>query len=144
LFRARIPWRKSGWLTLADLAQRPLIKLDLPGARDYFADLFSHAGLTPRIAHSTRSSEILRALVGIGFGVSLLNIRPLGYHDTDSNYAIVPIKDAITIPTFGLVTIKGLEQPRLVKAFIDSCMAMKKRGAFDVLVSSKAAHSLKK
>ena len=123
-------------VSLADIAERPLIMLDLPGARDYFAGLFSSAGLTPRIAHSTRSSEILRALVGIGFGVSLLNIRPLGYHETDSDYAIVPIKDAIPPPTFGIVTIKGLEQPKVVKAFVDSCIEMKKRRAFDLLVSN--------
>jgi len=135
------PLARKAVATLAELAERPLIKLDLPGARDYFADLFSNAGLTPRIAHSTRSSEILRALVGIGFGVSLLNIRPLGYHETESDYAIVPIKDAIAKPTFGLLTIKGLEQPRLVKAFIDSCIAMKKRGDFDILVSSTAPSS---
>lgn len=138
------PLAQKAVVSLADIAERPLIMLDLPGARDYFAGLFSAAGLTPRIAHSTRSSEILRALVGIGFGVSLLNIRPLGYHETESDYAIVPLKDAITPPTFGIVTVRGLEQPRLVRAFIDSCIAMKKRGAFDVLVSETAAPSPKK
>lgn len=138
------PLARKAVVTLAELAQRPVIMLNLPGARDYFAGVFSSAGVSPRIAHTTRSSEILRALVGIGFGVSILNIYPLGYHETESDYAIVPIKDAITPPTFGIVTIKGMEQPRLVKTFIESCIAMKNRGQFDMLVSKPAHHSHKK
>ncbi len=138
------PLARKSIVTLADLAERPFIMLDLPGARDYFADLFASAGLNPRIGHSTRSSEILRALVGIGFGVSLLNIRPLGYHETDSDYAIVPIKDAIAPPTFGIVTMKGLKPPQVVKAFVDSCIAMKKRREFDALVSKTPPRSTTK
>jgi DNA-binding transcriptional LysR family regulator len=129
------PLAQKTAISLAELAERPLVMLDLPGARDYFSGVFQAAGVTPRIAHSTRSSEILRALVGIGLGVSMLNIRPLGYHRAQTDYVIVPIKDSIEPPTFGIITISGLEQPRLVKAFIAKCTAMRDRGDFDHLTS---------
>lgn len=138
------PFAQREIISLAELAERPVIMLDLPVAREYFDNVFSAAGLSPRIAHSTRSSEILRALVGIGFGVSLLNIRPLGYHESESDYAIVPISDAITPPTFGIVTIRGMEHPRVVQSFIDACIAMKHTGQFDSLVATQTPTSATK
>lgn len=122
-----------GATTLAELAQRSVVMLDLPGARDYFAAMFAAAGQTPRIAHSTRSSEILRALVGGGFGVSILNIRPLDYREGESEYSIVPIHDAIPAPRFGIVTLGRGEPPGLVQAFIDSCISLKTGGEFSEL-----------
>ncbi|MEO0379223.1 MAG: LysR family transcriptional regulator [Pseudomonadota bacterium] len=117
-------------VSLSALSQRGLITLDLPGAREYFGAMFDASGLSPKVTHSTRSSEILRALVGIGFGVSILNIRPMDYHPEESDYVIVPIKDAIQPPTFGIITISSVAQPRLVSAFIKSCNDLKKRGIF--------------
>ena len=123
-------------VTLAQLVEKPIIMLDLPGARDYFAGTFSAVGLTPRIAHSTRSSEILRALVGSGFGVSILNIRPLGYVKNESDFIILPIRDAIEPPTFGIVTSGNTELPGLVKSFIDYCIFLKNNGEFSGLTIS--------
>ncbi len=122
-------------VSLTDLAERSVIMLDLPGAREYFKEIFDAVGLSPKVDHSTRSSEILRALVGIGFGVSILNIRPLDYHENDLHYVIVPIKDAIIPPTFGIATIKGVEPPRLVSAFIERCIDMKNNGIFNTLTA---------
>lgn len=122
-------------VSLADLAERSLIMLDLPGAREYFTGVFAAAGLSPKVAHSTRSSEILRALVGIGFGISILNIRPLDYHETESNYVIIPISDVIRPPAFGIVSIGGVDPPRLVSAFIESCINMKNKGLFEKLTA---------
>ena len=126
----RDPLARQGAVSLAELAERPLVLLDLPHARDYFLNIFGRHGLTPRVAHSTRSSEILRSLVGAGFGVRILNIRPLGYHETQSDYAIVPIGDAIDPPVFGIVTPAGVESPKLVRAFVERCIAMKDKGKF--------------
>lgn len=128
------PLAARAGLTLADLAARPMVMLDLPGARDYFRSMFEAAGLAPRIAHSTRSSEILRALVGGGFGVSILNIRPLDYRAGASDYSIVPIRDASPPAVFGIATPGHAEPPRIVRAFIESCIALKKNGDFADLV----------
>ncbi len=131
-------------VTLAELADRPLVLLDLPHARDYFLNIFGRRGLNVRVAHTTRSSEILRSLVGAGFGVSILNIRPLGYHETQSDYAIVPIEDAIDPPVFGIVRTAGVEPPKLVRAFIERCIAMKNKDKFRYLTIPRGVLSPKK
>lgn len=125
------PIAQSGRTTLAELTKRPLILLDLPGARDYYMTLFESAGFKLNIAHTTRSSEILRALVAGGFGVSFLNIRPLDYREGESRYRIVPITDGGEPPAFGIVTISSTGHTGIVKAFVNNCLELKDKGAFE-------------
>ncbi|MCE8511844.1 LysR family transcriptional regulator [Ruegeria pomeroyi] len=120
--------------TFAELATRPMVMLDLPHTRDYFVGMFEALGLSPNIAHSTRSSEIVRALVAGGFGFSLLNIRPVDYRESESRYRIVPISDAPLSPVFGIATMDGAQQTRMVRAFVQSCTELRDRGVFEDLV----------
>ncbi|WP_238365042.1 LysR family transcriptional regulator [Mesobacterium pallidum] len=135
------PIAQSGVTTMAEIATRPMVTLDLPGARDYFRSMFDDLGLSPRIAHSTRSSEILRALVSGGFGVSILNIKPLDYREGESSYAIVPIQDAGPAPMFGILTVGNSEPPGIVQAFIRNCIILKSKGEFRNLAVHLPAHS---
>ena len=73
------PLSQQTEVTPAQLATRPMVLLDLPFTRDYFTSLFDGMQGVPTVAHSTRSSEMVRALVSAGFGFSILNIRPLEY-----------------------------------------------------------------
>lgn len=125
---------RAGRTTLAELSEKPLVMLDLPGASKYFMDMFHAAGLDPVVAHSTRSSEILRALVAGGFGVALLNIRPLDYRETESGYHIVPISDEIESAPFGIAIADTEGVPRMIKAFIDNCLELSEKGAFAHLI----------
>ena len=120
--------------TMVELAERPMVMLDLPRTRDYFTAMFEARGLSPNIAHSTRTSEIVRALVAGGFGFSLLNIRPVDYREDESRYRIVPILDPPVSPVFGIASVAGTAQPRMVKSFVASCLDLNKRGMFDQLV----------
>ncbi|SFT91421.1 LysR family transcriptional regulator [Sedimentitalea nanhaiensis] len=124
----------AGRTTLAELSEKPLVMLDLPGARDYFADMFQKAGYNPVVVHSTRSSEILRALVAGGFGVSLLNIRPLDYREAESGYRIVPISDNVQAAPFGIAINDTAGIPGMIMAFIDNCLELREKGAFSHLV----------
>ncbi len=63
-------------LSLAALAQEPFILINLPHSREYFLSLFRQAGVAPRIAYTSPSIEMVRALVANGLGVSLLTTRP--------------------------------------------------------------------
>ncbi|WP_170166978.1 LysR family transcriptional regulator [Paracoccus methylarcula] len=128
------PIAGAGVTTLSELAKRRLVLLDLPGARDYYMRLFEAAGLKLDVAHSTRSSEILRALVAGGFGASFLNIRPLDYRAGESGYCIVPIADGGKPPTFGIATTASSSPPRFVSAFIQNCLELKEKNAFANLV----------
>lgn len=120
-------------VSIEELAGRPIVLLDLPVAREYFMNLFEAQGLAPNVAHSSRSSEIIRALVAGGFGISFLNIRPIDYHKDESSYRILPLQQPLFADKFGIATVAGTEQPRVVRSFIASCLAMRDAGDFDDL-----------
>ncbi|MGJ8545058.1 MAG: LysR substrate-binding domain-containing protein [Sulfitobacter sp.] len=128
------PIAQKSSTTMAEMATRPLVLLDLPGAREYYTDLLEATGEKINIAHSTRSSEILRALVAAGFGVSFLNIRPLDYREDKSDYRIVPVSDVAALPVFGIATIAASQPPAIVTGFIENCRVLAKNGAFSHLV----------
>ena len=63
-------------LSLADLAGEPLVLADQGLSLSHMRALFSHAGLTPRIAHRTPSLETMRSFAANGLGVGLSYTRP--------------------------------------------------------------------
>lgn len=111
-----------------------MVMLDLPRTRDYFNSMFEPLGLQPNVVHSTRSAEIVRALVSGGHGYSILNICPPEYRRADTPVRAMPIRDGLHIPVFGIVTPAGIRQPNIVQAFIDDCIALKQTGVFDNMV----------
>ena len=128
-------------VTLAELAERPMIVLDLPYSRDYYTNLFVARGLRPTTAHSTRSSEIVRALAAGGFGFSILNIR--AREAGRPEYACLPIQDVTPPIDFGIVSIAGVRHPRIVRAFLDHCARLSNAGIFDVLMVKQSDSSEK-
>lgn len=70
----RLAKRKS--IRLADLADEPMVLLDLPDSRDYFEALLAAAGVTPEIRYRSASYETVRGLVARGHGFSILNQMP--------------------------------------------------------------------
>ena len=128
------PLSKQSEVTLAQLATRPMVLLDLPFTREYFTDLFDGIEGAPNVAHSTHSSEMVRALVSAGFGFSILNVRPLEYGDVvaeNTAYRARPIHPAGLVPIFGIATTANVKQPKIVRAFIETCLNLKAQGAFD-------------
>ena len=55
-----------------DLAQDPIILMNLPHSRGYFLSLLQNNKAPVRVAHETGSIEMLRSMVANGFGVGLL------------------------------------------------------------------------
>ncbi|WP_323778830.1 LysR family transcriptional regulator [Leisingera sp.] len=55
-----------------DLAQEPIILVNLPHSRGYFLSLQQNARYPVRVAHETGSIEMLRSMVANGFGAGLL------------------------------------------------------------------------
>jgi len=125
------PLAKGKSVCLADLAEKPMIMLDLPRTKEYFLGMFENAGLRPNLAHSTRSTEIVRALVSGGHGYSLLNICPPDYRGDDTRFRAMPIRDRATVPVFGIVTLADTRQPSIVNAFIAQCIDLKNAGEFE-------------
>ncbi len=106
-------------ISMAELATRPLVLLDLPETRVYLTSLFDITGHRPRIALRTHTYETVRAAVSSGLGMSVLNVRPVGLISPDSaNLVRVPISDQLRQPTLLVADPYGERKPAYVKSFI--------------------------
>lgn len=86
-------------VTLAEVAEWPLILTDQGLSVGHMRGLFSRAGLGPRIAHRTASLELMRSFAANGLGVGISYSRPASRHSHDGQRVItVPIADAGTEP----------------------------------------------
>lgn len=65
-----------GAVRLAELADDPLILLNVHPSRLNTEHIFAALGLTPRVAHLTSSFELVRCLAGRGLGYAVLFQRP--------------------------------------------------------------------
>jgi DNA-binding transcriptional LysR family regulator len=59
-------------ITLAGLADQPMILIDISPGEAFYRAILSTAGVSPRVVHKTSSVEGVRALVARGFGWSML------------------------------------------------------------------------
>jgi len=107
-------------VTLEDVANEPLVVLDRPLARPYLDGLFRQAGLTPRIAATADTVEMVRALVGAGAGVAILGMRPR----TSLSYAgdrLATTALASGLPSLQLLVGQSSGPPRkLVSVFVET------------------------
>ncbi len=107
-------------LAPADLAPFPMVLLDLPHSADYFLSLFASAGVKPIIAERTRDIQVMRSLVGNGFGYSIANIRPLSDRAPDGMpLKTVPLSAGVRPLRIGLLQAEGAGQVQTVRAFAD-------------------------
>jgi DNA-binding transcriptional LysR family regulator len=76
LMPAEHPLSSCERLSMNDVAQYPLVQLDLPVARPYLRGLFAAADLEPVWGARANSTEMVRSLVGAGAGLAILNMKP--------------------------------------------------------------------
>lgn len=142
LFRAR-PWAllpdtsplaDQPTVTLRDLADLPMILLDVPGAKSYFLGMFEAQGLTANVVHSTKSGSVLRGLVASQFGYSILNICGPGDRDRRAGYVAKPIAGKVDNPLYGVAFAPQMEQSAIVRAVISTGTSLAREGRFDHLL----------
>lgn len=122
LFGADHPLAARASVTLAELAEEPLVLLDLPLSRDYFRELFVAAGLEAHVVRRSPHAEVIRSLVANGFGYTILNVPAANGRALDGRpLVMVPIEGPARALLLGLVTLGAMRQPRLVEAFRDHC-----------------------
>ncbi|RVU16990.1 LysR family transcriptional regulator [Streptomyces antnestii] len=113
---------EAGRARLADLADEPMILLDLPASRDYFRAVAAKAGVEPRISHRTRSYETVRALVAAGYGWSMLNQRPAHDRTYDgSSVVALPLTDPLPALPVVLAKLRGVRLTGRAQAFATAC-----------------------
>ena len=121
--------RKS--LTLEELADEPLILLDLDRTKTYMIGLFKHRGLTPNILYSSHSSEMVRSLVAAGFGYAIFNVNPRNKQTyTLGDLVRIPLASDHLSPEFGIIHYGKNGLTHVARAVIEACTQLKAQGIF--------------
>jgi len=122
LLPASHPLARKRKVSLRQLAQEPLILLDIAPSRTYFLRLFDQHGITPKVSVASPSLELVRGMVGQGLGYSLLVTRPYGDRTYDGeSLAIRPIAEATELGVISLAGLKAARPTRLVSTFAQYC-----------------------
>jgi DNA-binding transcriptional LysR family regulator len=112
--------QKAVWLS--ELATRPLILLDMPQTSTYLLTLFDILARRPEVRFHTRSYETVRSAVAAGFGISILNMRPVVGANADMDTIVrLPILDELPPPSVIIIDLYGNSKPLFLRRFIESC-----------------------
>lgn len=122
MLSASHPLAAHARLSPEDLAEFPMILLDLPHSADYFLSFFSIAGLKPNVTERTRDMAVMRSLVANGYGYALANIRTLSNKSPDGNrLKFIALSGSLRPLQLGVAYSKGIHMTRTVQAFLDHC-----------------------
>lgn len=118
---ANDPLARKKVVRIADLAQRPLVLLDLPQTSIYLMTLFDVLATKPAVKLRTRSYDTVRSAVSAGFGVAILNMRP-SRHSVPDTPGVVrrPLADSFSPPTLIVADLYGPNKPAFVRAMIQT------------------------
>lgn len=112
------PLAAASSVTPADLAEHPMVLLDLPMSTDYFLSFFG-SGPQPRIAERTRDVAVARSLVASGFGYSVVNILPLTDVAPDGQkLCFVPLVGPVRPLSLGLLLAEKARNTCTIRAFV--------------------------
>ncbi len=118
------PLAKQPAVTLEELADLPMVLLDLPHNNDYVISLFRQHKLSPSVAHSSRHMDVVRSMVANDLGYSILNVRPKNNYALDGK-RLLRLRLAGTHRPLhiGLATAKNAVLNTVAQAFISRCRA---------------------
>ncbi|QFT24441.1 HTH-type transcriptional regulator CysB [Pseudomonas sp. THAF187a] len=109
-------------VSLRDLALDPMILLDVLPSRNYFVSIFEELGLSPNILFSSPSIEMVRGMVGQGFGFSVLVTRPHSDITYDGKrVACVNIAEDVTGSGLVAAWLKRAQLTKPARLFVDYC-----------------------
>ncbi len=115
------PLARRKRVSLRELAEEPMVLLDLPHSGDYFEHLVESVGFRPRVRHRSAGFETVRAMVANGHGWSVLNQRPASPVTYDgAELVTLEIKDPVEPLEIVLASMKGVRLTRRAQAFIRS------------------------
>lgn len=108
-----------GSVRLAELADEPMILLDLPDSRDYLASVVASANIEPRPGPRSAGFEAVRVMAARGLGYAILNQRPA--HDltySGERVVMLEIDDDVPSMQIGIAWLKGVRLSGRAQAFI--------------------------
>jgi len=129
LMSPRHPLAAKPSVSLAELADEPMVLLDLPYSRAYFLSLFRQHDLEPVIRHRTVNFELVRGMVAAGNGYALLNMRPhINVTYGGDPLVCLPIADRVPPLSIVLAWSRALRPTRRADAFIGMCRMFVQEG----------------
>jgi DNA-binding transcriptional LysR family regulator len=122
LLSANDPLSKQETVTLEELLKRDMVGFDLPVTNQFFMSLFTQRGLRPRIRHTVKGYEMLRSLVALEEGFSIMLMRPS--HDqsyTGDQLTYRRISDVVPVTRFGMAFRLHYQPTNLVHTLANVC-----------------------
>ena len=115
----------DGKVALRELADQPMVLLDLPHSREYLQSVLRSAGVEPVVRHRTSGYETVRALVAHGHGFALLNQRPEHETTYSGGRAVsLSLRDDVAPLEIVLAWMRGVRLTRRARAFSDLCRTL--------------------
>ncbi len=112
-------------LYLRELADEPMILLDLPYSREYFFAMFQSEEIKPNVYSRSKNQEVVRTMVANGFGFTIANVRPRNLTALDGReLASVALAGDYKPMTIGIATLRQDRKPRILEAFEQHCRTM--------------------
>jgi DNA-binding transcriptional LysR family regulator len=125
LLGERHPLARRKSISLAELADEPMVLLDLPHTAAYMRSVMTSNGVEPQIRHRTAGYETVRALVAHGQGFSILNQQPAHDLTYDGTRVVaLRIRDEIAPLNLVVATLKGVRLTARARAFIKTCTSV--------------------
>ena len=119
---AASPLARHDTLSLEQLANEPMVLLDLPYSAQYFLSLFETLGLKPNVIARSRSQDVIRTMVANGYGYTILNVRPRSMVAMDGReLKAIRLSEDHKPTCIGVMTLAGTVKPRMLMSFEEHC-----------------------
>ncbi|MGB7205031.1 MAG: LysR family transcriptional regulator [Anderseniella sp.] len=122
LVSAKSPLARRDEISLKELADHPMVLLDLPYSAQYFLSLFEGVGLKPNVVAKSRNQDIIRTMVANDYGFTILNSRPKNLVAMDGRkLKVIKLAEHLRPTRIGFMTLASAAKPRLLTVFEDHC-----------------------
>jgi DNA-binding transcriptional LysR family regulator len=109
-------------IALEEIAQEPLILLDLPISREYFMAAYLSHGLEPKIGARSSYPDVIRTMVANGYGYTLANVRPRSDMSLDGRRLVrLKLEGDHRPMRIGVARLGSIAKTRLIAAFESHC-----------------------
>ncbi len=112
-------------IDLSELADEPMVILDLPQSREYFVSLFESKNLAPRIVARAANQEVVRTMVANNYGFTISNVRPRNLTALDGRKLVsIRLAGEHTPMQIGISTLAQERKPMILTVFEQHCRSM--------------------
>ncbi|MCO5978803.1 LysR substrate-binding domain-containing protein [Ideonella oryzae] len=112
-------------VSLHQLVHEPMIHLDVQPSRTYFIKVFEEHGLSPNVVFSSPSLEMVRGMVGQGFGFSLLVTRPRENASYDGRRLVCrPLREPVSGSQLAATWLARSPLTKPARLFVEHCKEM--------------------